>query len=76
MNTMYVWHILHKHGDELKRVKLNGINPHTVIETLQRIQYDKSKRIVIFSVAAIGHINKSSGKVVLFPLTYRAQKIK
>lgn len=71
---MYVWHILYKHGDELKRVKLNGINPHKVIETLQRIQYDKSKRIVIFSVAAIGHVDKSSNKVILFPLTYRAQK--
>ncbi len=74
MNTMYVWEITYECGDDYRAVTLNGINPHKVIETLQRIQYDKSKRIVIFSVAAIGHIDKSNGKVVLFPLTYRAQK--
>jgi len=76
MNMMYVWEILYKHGEKVKSVTLNGINPIKVVETLQRIQYDKSKKIVVYSVDAIGHINKSNGEIVTLPLMFEKKKAK
>ncbi|AUM58902.1 hypothetical protein BCP01_101 [Bacillus phage BCP01] len=68
MNVMYVWEIVYTIGGKVKWVTLNGLNPHTVIGTLQRIQYDKSKKLVIYVVRSIGHIDKSNSEVVLLPL--------
>lgn len=65
---MYVWRIMYSHGDKLKWEMLNGLNPHKVIETLQRIQYDKSKKILIHSMDVVGQINKSNGEMVTLPL--------
>ncbi|AHN66603.1 hypothetical protein Bcp1_128 [Bacillus phage Bcp1] len=76
MSVMYVWDILYKQGEKVKSVTLNGINPIKVVETLQRIQYDKSKRIVVYCVDAVGHINKSTGEIVTLPLMFEGKKAK
>ncbi|UXQ88982.1 hypothetical protein Thu_139 [Bacillus phage Thurquoise] len=76
MNTMYVWDILYRQGDKVRQVVLNGINPVKAVETLQRIQYDRSKRIVVYCVDAVGYINKSTGEIVTLPLMFEGKKVK
>ncbi|AID17856.1 hypothetical protein JBP901_gp144 [Bacillus phage JBP901] len=76
MNTMYVWDILYRQGEKVESIVLKGINPIKVVETLQRIQYDKSKKIVVYCMDAVGYINKSTGEIVTLPLMFENKKVK
>lgn len=51
---MYTWYIRYTYGEENKEIVLDARNIIKAIETLTRIQYDKSKTLFVLTVACSG----------------------
>lgn len=51
---MYMWYMRYTYGEENKEIVIDARNVIKAVETLTRIQYDKSKPLFISTVACSG----------------------
>ncbi|AEW47173.1 hypothetical protein BCP78_0166 [Bacillus phage BCP78] len=52
---MRKWHMEYFYGDKFRTIKLDARNIVKAIETLKRIQYDKSKPVSVSAVWCLGY---------------------